>query len=292
MRFYSGRKPEKFLTVALAIVVSASQAIAQDRTSLGDIYREKFKASAGATTQVASLNNIISAELVLNGGSKLSLVYPSRWQPLADHLKKSLTDTHASLTRAFGEIPKYSSSVRLMDEDTFYLSTGAPSWTNALYYKGQILIPISEKSEFDKDNLERSLKHELMHAVVNALSSGKCPGWLDEGLAEWVEGTENPALQPALDRYLKKNPPVPLKMLQSGFTKLDTKMVPAAYAQSLYATHTLINTYGLKRIGIYLKELREGSTKAEAFIDSFSMSEDQFEARLGESLREWARKKS
>lgn len=38
---------------------------------------------------------------------------------------------------------------------------------------------------------------------------------------------------------------IPLGMLQGGFTKLDPKMVPAAYAQSLVTTSAVLSGYGL-----------------------------------------------
>jgi Peptidase MA superfamily len=266
-----------------------SLSTAQARTNLGDIYRSRQGEVKKQVDNLVKPNTILSYSVPFESGTKINIVYPERWESLANNVRITLKDTYQEYSKAFGEIPAFSSSVRLMEEETFYISTGAPTWTNALYYKGQILIPISDKSQFDLDNIQRSLKHELMHAVVNALSKGHCPGWLDEGLASWAEGKENSALQPALARYLKRNPPVPLSLLQSGFTKLETKMVPAAYAQSLYATRSLINTYGLKEIGEYLRELSDGNSKSKVFIESFKMSENTFEEQFSKSLKEWAK---
>ena len=286
MKLPQGRTPLFTLLTFTIISVISCAAFADDRTNLGDIYRKQYLRSDKSTSNVKS-QTVISSEVTLAGGTKLNLVFPQKWDLLANSLQNDLKETHTSLSKAFGELPKFSSSVRLMEEDMFYLSTGAPSWTNALYYKGQILIPVPENENFDYENIKRSLKHEFMHAVINAMSDGKCPGWLDEGLAQWVEGSENPALQPALHRYLKKNPPVPLSLLQNGFTKLETKMVPAAYAQSLYATHTLINTYGLDAVGQFLRHLKKDSNKPRVFQAKFSISEQVFESMLGNSLKEW-----
>jgi hypothetical protein len=172
-----------------------------------------------------------------------------------------------------------------MDEESFYLSTGAPRWTNAMYFKNQILIPMAVEGETDYDNLVRSIKHEYTHAVIHALSDGKCPGWLDEGLAQWAEGDENPALRPALTTWLKRNEVVSLKLLQGGFTKLETRMVAAAYAQSLYAAEYMIEGFGFEKIKTYFEDLRSGSDKADAFQGSFGMSEVSFERRLGSHLK-------
>lgn len=277
-----------FLVSSLFSHLFLSQVIAQDRSNLGDIYREKFLHNEIKPSS-RSYSIVIPPPLSLKGGSSLSILYPKQWQNLAENIKSTILIAHDQFSEMFGKIPSFSSSIRLMDEESFYLSTGAPSWTNALFYKGQILIPVPEKGKIDLENIVRSVKHEYTHAVINALSDGKCPGWLDEGLAQWAEGSENPALRPALSRYLKNNQPVSLNLLQNGFTKLETRMVPAAYAQSLFATQTMISSYGLPSIAKYLRNLRDGEEKSEAFSNTFELAEYEFETYLAKGLGDWAR---
>ncbi len=227
--------------------------------------------------------------LNLQGGSSLTLISPAAWSPLGAKLSKVLETTHSKFSGLIGSIPSIDISLRLMDEETFFLSTGAPRWTNALYFKGQIIIPLSTREPYDMDNISRSIKHEYTHAIVHALSEGKCPGWIDEGLAQWAEGSENPALKPALFNYLKRNPPVLLSSLQGGFTKLDKSKVAAAYAQSLIAVQAIIRTFGFPAIRNYLDALRDGENKESAFILAFSMTNDTFEEKLSGKLASWAR---
>jgi hypothetical protein len=278
--------------VTLIVTISffhSNQSFTQDRSNLGDIYRKDYlkQNSSKSTVPEIKETDLVSYDLVLTGGSKLSVVYPGNWASLANQLKVAIDNTHNQFRDYFGEIPSFSSSLRLMDEDLFYLSTGAPSWTNALFYKGQIMIPVPANKPMDLENIIRSVKHEYTHAVINSLSGGNCPGWLDEGLAQWAEGTENPALQPALVNYLETNPPVPLDLLQNGFTKLKTKMVPAAYAQSLFAAHTIINSFGMDSLGGYMTSLKAGRDKPEAFAKNFRISEREFERLLGHNLKDW-----
>lgn len=275
------------VSLFLAVVVLPFSTLAQDRSNLGDIYRQEFLKRDLSETPKQLSNNLVSYNLTFKGGSSLNVVYPPQWNTLARKLRANIDRTHRQFEGHFGSIPNFQSSLRLMDEELFYLSTGAPSWTNALYYKGQIMIPVPAKKSIDLDNVIRSAKHEYTHAVINALSDGNCPGWLDEGLAQWAEGSENPALQPALFRYLKTNPPVPLDLLQNGFTKLKTRMVPAAYAQSLFATHTLINSYGIGSLRGYLKSLRSGSDRSTAFYKNFGVSDTEFERLLSFNLKDW-----
>ena len=176
----------------------------------------------------------------------------------------------------------------LMDEDEFFALTGAPKWTNAMFYRGEIILPIARAKSVDVENLNRSVRHEYTHAILSALSGGNLPGWIDEGLAQWFEGEESPGLRAALRDWLKTNEPVPLKLLQGGFTKLKPEMVPAAYAQSLLAARLVADKYGFPAIANYFMMLRDGVDKESAFHTAFNISLADFEAQLGRALKRWA----
>jgi len=224
----------------------------------------------------------------LQDGSRLTLISPQHWSDIADEVSREVTKTHTELSALFGSIPAFRSSVRLMDERAFYELTGAPGWTNAMFFRGEIIIPLSTSQPIDLENIHRSVKHEYSHAVLSALSNGRIPGWIDEGLAQWAEGEENPALRSTLKYYLRSHDPVPLAYLQGGFTKLEPTMVPAAYAQSLLAAQSMIKAYGIERIGVYLSMLRNDVDKYEAFEAAFGISQDIFEKKLDSTLKAWA----
>ena len=224
----------------------------------------------------------------LSNGSKLTLISPQRWSETAATLIATLNTTHDQFTELFSEIPAFSTSIRLMDEQEFFELTGAPKWTNAMFFRGQIILPIAKTKNVDIENLNRSVKHEYTHAILSALSGGNLPGWIDEGLAQWFEGDESPGLRTALREWLKTNEPVSLSLLQGGFTKLKPEMVPAAYAQSLLATRLVADKYGFPAIANYFLLLRDGVDKEAAFETAFAISLKDFEAQLGRALKRWA----
>jgi hypothetical protein len=224
----------------------------------------------------------------LANGSKLTLISPQRWSETAATLIATLNTTHDQFTELFSEIPAFSTSIRLMDEEEFFELTGAPKWTNAMFFRGQIILPIAKTNNVDIENLNRSVKHEYTHAILSALSGGNLPGWIDEGLAQWFEGDESPGLRTALREWLKTNEPVSLSLLQGGFTKLKPEMVPAAYAQSLLATRLVADKYGFPAIANYFLLLRDGVEKEAAFETAFAISLKDFEAQLGRALKRWA----
>ena len=226
--------------------------------------------------------------ITLKDGSRLTLITPDYWVDIAKGVSQEITRTHQQLTALLGSAPPFRTSIRIMEEYYFYELTGAPSWTNAMFFRGEIIIPLDSSKPIDMENLRRSVKHEYSHAVLSAMSAGAIPGWIDEGLAQWIEGDENPVLKATLKRYLADEHPISLHLLQGGFTKLPNTMVPAAYAESLIAIQAVIKAYGTEKIGLYLKLLRNGESSEKAFHLAFGISLSIFESKLRQTLISWS----
>jgi len=194
--------------------------------------------------------------------------------------------------RVFGERPVKKVVLKFLSPEEFRRQTGAPAWTSAMFYRGEISIPVIKSRGMNFNELHRALRHEYVHAVIAELSDYHCPAWLDEGVAQLLEGQPNPLLGPALRRWIADNDAMPLEWLQNGFTTLDSKLVPAAYAESLFATRSLVNTYGFSAIVNYLKALKDGSKERAAFEHAFKVDRPTFEAALTSQIRLWADSKN
>ena len=200
-----------------------------------------------------------------------------------------LNDTFKELQRIFSIAPKNKVILRFLSPDEFRARTGAPAWTSAMFYRGEITIPMSPEKSVNFTELDRALRHEYTHALIAEISNYRSPAWLDEGLAQLIEGHPNPLLGPALRSWVAKNEALPLLWLQNGFTTLDNELVPAAYAQSLFATRTLLNKHGLKKIIKYLEIMGTGVPADRAFEPAFGVSMLTFEQQLTPQIRRWAR---
>ena len=247
----------------------------------------KLKQQSYSLKEEQSSQKLTFKPVELSNGTQITFISPEQWRSLIRILENKTKESHKKFERLFGQLPSFKTTVRLMSEGDFFEHTGAPPWTNAMYYRGEIIIPISNSSEIDYQNMFRSLRHEYSHAVTNALSKGRCPGWLDEGIAQWSEGIVNPALEPALHDWLENNPPLDLAALRGGFTKLDTGMVPAAYAQSLFASTTLIKSFGFKQVRLYFDNLAQGQEDSLAFSKAFDINSMKFENVLSAKLDKW-----
>jgi hypothetical protein len=225
------------------------------------------------------------SELSLDSGTRVTIIAPNYWTDIAEEFKTKLREYHVEFQDLFGNIPPFHSTVRIMEENDFFLKTRAPRWTNALFFKNEIMIPLG--NEYDFESIHKALKHEFSHAAINSLTKGRCPGWMDEGLAQWIEGQENPALAKALERWLDTHQPIRLTLLQGGFTKLKTEMVPAAYAQSLFTINSMISSFGFEGIQEYFKMLRLNYNDMHAFEKSFNISKVDYERYLRALLEKW-----
>lgn len=207
-----------------------------------------------------------------------------------DIVRKTLSvldETHEELQRIFQSEPENKVVLRFLNLDDFRRSTGAPAWTSAMYFRGEITIPVRQGG-INPEELRSSIRHEYVHAFISSLSASRCPAWLDEGLAQLIEGEPNPRLGPALRKWTKDNAAMPLSWLDEGFMTLEYDYVPAAYAQSLFATRSLVNRFGFSAIRNYLTRLHEGQDKELSFETAFNLSLSEFENKLTTQIRIWA----
>lgn len=199
-----------------------------------------------------------------------------------------LNTTHDELSRIFEQKPSKKIVLRFLSPEEFRKQTGAPSWTSAMYFRDEITIPLSGSLGSNTEELNRALRHEYVHAFIADFSSYRCPAWLDEGVAQLLEGPPNPLLGPALRQWIAQNPAIPLNWLQNGFTTLDNDIVPAAYAESLFAARELIHLQGFRAVTDYLHYLHEGKSEPRAFFLAFGTKEFQFEQELTLKIKHWS----
>ena len=209
-------------------------------------------------------------------------------QNIADRAIDILNRTADEYGRIFGDRPLNKIVLKFLSPEQFRRQTGAPAWTSAMFYRGEISIPVVKSKGINFNELHRALRHEYVHAVIAELSDFRCPAWLDEGVAQMLEGQANPLLGPALRSWIKENDAMPLDWLQNGFTTLESKIVPAAYAESLFATRTLVSVYGFPAVVTYLKALKVGLAETESFELAFGIDKAKFEEGLTKQIKLWS----
>lgn len=154
----------------------------------------------------------------------------------------------------------------LYTQQQFTDVTVSPSWVGALY-DGRIKIPVGGITS-RTNLLEKVLFHEYAHAIVHRLSHGKAPVWLNEGIAQHVEGTVNENINKVLSAVAKSEKPVPLRAFEGSFMGFNSTQAMVAYSVSLSATQYIINEFGMSAVKRILENIGQGKTLEEAISDS------------------------
>ncbi len=150
----------------------------------------------------------------------------------------------------------------LYTNQTFMDITRAPSWSGALN-DGRIRVPVEGLSSMT-DELARVLKHELTHSFVGQKTGGRAPVWLQEGIAQYMEGkrsrTNAGALITAYDNHMEFS----LLSYETSWLNLPRNAASVAYAWSLAVVETIVTVNGVDDLERILDRLAAGSTTEDA----------------------------
>ncbi len=99
---------------------------------------------------------------------------------------KILTEAYADHQKRLGFAPDSPITVVLQTDNSFFDTTRAPEWAEG-WNDGTIRIPAAGL-ELPNPRLQQVLRHELAHSFVASRTGNNCPIWLQEGIAQWLEG--------------------------------------------------------------------------------------------------------
>jgi tetratricopeptide (TPR) repeat protein len=200
---------------------------------------------------------------------------------LTGDLLRTLDRQYGELARDLGFSPEAPIAVILYTEQQFFDVTQAPSWAGALY-DGKLRIPVRDVSEVSPQ-MERILRHELTHSFVHA-AAGRCPAWLNEGLAQMEEPRSSAPFASLLGDLFRSGKAAPLHVLEGSFVRFNSAQARLAYAESLAATEYLRSNYGMSGIRRMLDQLREGEPPEAALRAVNQGGYAKLESELGSYL--------
>ena len=168
---------------------------------------------------------------------------------------------YQELSHEFGGEPRNSIQVILYTDQAFFDVTQSPSWVGAIN-DGKVRIPLQGLDSITS-GLARVLKHELTHSFVNQISTGRCPQWLNEGIAQMMEPRAL-ARGGQLAQLFQLQREAPLNSLEGGFTGLSEVEASLAYDESLAAVLYIRNRYGMSDVLRILERLGHGESSEAA----------------------------
>src|SRR5262249_14952315 len=109
-------------------------------------------------------------------------------EALATQATRVLESNFYRIADKLGEYPSKTIVTVLYTEKQFRDITRAPEWSGGLY-DGRIRIPAAG-AQRDASLFETVLTHELTHAIIAGIAPTGVPGWMNEGLAQYFDGSD------------------------------------------------------------------------------------------------------
>ena len=200
---------------------------------------------------------------------------------LRSQLIATLESEYDDLVRQLGIAPRNSILVVLYTEQSFFDVTQAPSWSGAVF-DGKLRIPINGLTSVTPE-LARVLKHELTHSFISQLANGRCPQWLNEGIAQAMEPKQLSHGKILADLFRTQHE-IPLNALEGSFMNFSSVQAAVAYEESLAAVQYVSDTYGMSDLQRVLERLGQGSSTEAALRAVIHSDYGQLEAEIGKYL--------
>ncbi|HBH01317.1 MAG TPA: hypothetical protein DDZ42_05225 [Candidatus Rokubacteria bacterium] len=175
---------------------------------------------------------------------------------------------------ALGWAPRERLTVILYDRPQFEDVTRVHGWATGVF-DGKIRLPLGTPPLPPPAELERLAAHEYAHAAIHGLSRGRAPRWLQEGLAQALEGA-------SLDPMLRVPGVLTLAGVEALVTDADPVRARAGYDIALWMVRDLLDRGGLPAMRGLLIRLGAGDTLAEAMPRVYGL-------RMAELESQWRR---
>jgi tetratricopeptide (TPR) repeat protein len=152
--------------------------------------------------------------------------------------------------------------VVLYTQEGFADITRAPGWVGALN-DGRIRVPVQGLTGVDSE-LSRILRHELTHSFIQQKTHGRAPTWVQEGVAQWMEGKRSDESAAVLVQVYGAGQAAPLGQLEGSWMRLPGPMASYAYAWALANIEYIVQTQGMGDVERILDRLAMGTATEQA----------------------------
>ena len=196
-------------------------------------------------------------------------------QAIATRVSTVLENAYVRVGNALNAYPPDTVTAILYTGQQFRDITRSPSWAAAAY-DGRIRIPVLGALK-DPAELDRVVTHEFVHAVIHQMYP-RLPGWLNEGLATYLEPGDHTWLT---TRLRSADGMIPLSRLTEAFHTMDGADAIVAYAQSYVGARVLAERLGAN-FPVFLQYVSNGTALDQALL--------LFNITPADVEREWTRR--
>jgi hypothetical protein len=202
-------------------------------------------------------------------------------EPLGNAVLEAATAAYAELAAKLGFSPGRPVTIVLQTEAEFR-DGRVPGWA-AGWNDGTVRLPVHGLQAVSP-GVVRVLRHELAHSFVSARTAGNSPTWVQEGVAQWLEGDDPERADAELSEVARSRKLLPLLGLEGPFDGLPETTATLAYAESLSAIAHIGRSQGDEAIICLLAALGNGLSADEALPAAlgigYSELQEAWEAHL------------
>jgi tetratricopeptide (TPR) repeat protein len=201
-----------------------------------------------------------------NESAHFQLKYNGAAEPaLARDVLRTLEAHFEVISSELGYTPPEPIGVVLYTQQGFSDITQAPGWVGALN-DGRIRVPVQGLTGVDAE-LSRVLKHELTHSFIGQKTHQRAPTWIQEGVAQWMEGKRSDENAAVLVQVYDQGQAAPLGNLEGSWMALNGDMARYAYAWALANIEYIVETNGMGDVERILDRIAEGASSEDAVRD-------------------------
>ena len=196
-----------------------------------------------------------------------SLKYSGGATPdLARQILSALEDDFSDIQSQLDYTPPEQIGVILYTNQSFADITRAPGWVGALN-DGRLRIPVQGLTTVTPE-LAHVLKHELTHSFVGQKTHQRAPTWLQEGVAQYMEGLRSGTAAAALIQTANQGAGPQFSAMEGSWMNLSGNDAAFAYAWSLAAVESIANSGGTTDISRLLDEVATAPSTESALESS------------------------
>jgi tetratricopeptide (TPR) repeat protein len=198
-----------------------------------------------------------------NESAHFQLKYNGAAEPgLAREVLHTLEGHYQQIESELNFSPPDPIGVVLYTQEGFADITRAPGWAGALN-DGRIRVPVRGLSGVDSE-LSRVLRHELTHSFIQQKTHSRAPTWIQEGVAQWMEGKRSDESAAVLLQVYDAGQAAPLGQLEGSWMRLPGPMASYAYAWALANIEYIVQTQGMGDVERMLDRLATGTATEQA----------------------------
>ena len=219
-----------------------------------------------------------------NESAHFALKYSGTAEPaLARDVLRTLEMHFSAIESELNFTPPDSIGVVLYTQEAFADITRAPGWVGALN-DGRIRVPVQGLTGVNQE-LSRVLKHELTHSFIQQKTRGHAPTWIQEGLAQWMEGQRSGENAATLAQIYGEGHAASLGRLEGSWMGLPADSARYAYAWALANMEYIVEKDGMGDVERILDRIASGESTQAALKEVLHSDYNDVEQATAEYLR-------